>query len=66
MEGERRERSQGGDDPNDDFMEKYEEEGWAGIGTRLRIAGKPQESDGDGNGSEHTDPEQEEAGAGVW
>ena len=34
--------------------------GWAGIGTGLRIAGTPQASDDDDDGSKHTDPEQDE------
>jgi len=59
-EDERRQRPRGGDDLDDDFMEGDEDNGWAGIGTGLRISGTLQASDDHEDGSEHTDPEQDE------
>lgn len=61
-DGERRKRPRGGDDFDDDFMEEGEDEGWAGIGTGLTVAGAPQGPDDDAGGSEHTDPEQDNEG----
>ena len=58
-EGERSKRPQGGDDLDDDFMEEDKDEGWAGIGTGLKVAGAPQASDDEEDGNEHTDPEQD-------
>ena len=57
-EGERSKRPRSGDDLDDDFMEEDKDEGWAGIGTGLKVAGVPQASDDEEDGNEHTDPEQ--------
>src|SRR5258706_5271104 len=57
-EGERSKRPPSRDDLDDDFMEEDKDEGWAGIGTGLKVAGVPQASDDEEDGNEHTDPEQ--------
>ena len=51
-----------GDDLDDDFLEVGGDEGWAGIGTGLTVAGAPQAFDHDEGASEHTDPEQDDSG----
>ena len=60
-EGKRWKRPRGGDDLDDDFMEEDKGDGWAGIGTGLKVPGAAQDSD-DGDDTEHTDPEQDEEG----
>lgn len=43
-EGETWKHAWGGDDPDEDFMEEYKDEGLAGVGTGLKVAGVPQAS----------------------
>ena len=59
-DGERWKRPRGGDDLDDDFMEEDKDEGWAGLGTGLKVSGALQASDDEEDGTEHTDPEQDE------
>jgi nucleolar protein 14 len=58
-EGQRKKRSRGGDDLDGDFIKGDEDEGWAGMGTGLTVAGAPQTSDDGEDDSEPTDPEQD-------
>lgn len=44
-EGATWKHSWGGGDLDDDFIEKDEDEGWADIGTRIKVAGVPQASE---------------------